>query len=193
MYSLLPAVVSLLFLCCGGYVLQSRGVSRISLTFFLLCATTFCWQFTWAVMFQVEDAKVAEAAAKLGYLIILFLPTTLYHFIAELTVQRRRERSWVELSYVVAGMLGLILLSSDWIIAGVQRYFFGFYPKAGPLHVLHLLQTGAVVGRGLWLLYQRQKLAVSTEKTRRIKLHAVIAQVIDRGEAVDEQADQAIA
>jgi signal transduction histidine kinase len=165
MHSVLPAVVSLLFLCYGAYVLHSRGVTRISLTFFMLCATTFCWQFTWAVLFQIHQEQEALSLAKLGYLLILFLPTTLYHFIAELTVQRG-ERRWVELSYLVAGLLGVILLSTDWLIAGLYPYFFGFYPKAGVLHPLHLLQTAVVVGRGLWLLYQRQKQAVSTEKTR---------------------------
>lgn len=165
MHSLLPAVVSLLFLCYGAYVLHSRGVSRISLTFFLLCATTFCWQFTWAVLFQIHDEDEALALAKLGYLLILFLPTTLYHFVAELTAQRS-ERRWVDLSYVGAGLLGVIMLSTDWLIAGVYPYFFGFYPKAGPLHALHLLQTCLVVGRGLWLLYRRQQLAVSTERSR---------------------------
>ena len=165
MHSLLPAVVSLLFLCCGAYVLHSRGVSRISLTFFLLCATTFCWQFTWAVLFQIHNPHEALALAKLGYLLILFLPTTLYHFIAELTAQRS-ERRWVDLSYVTAGLLGVVMLSSDWLIAGLYPYFFGYYPKAGPLHPLHLAQTGIVVGRGLWLLYRRQQVAVSTEKTR---------------------------
>jgi len=165
MHSVLPAVVSLLFLCYGAYVLRSRGVSRISLTFFMLCATTFCWQFTWAVLFQIRNEQVALSLAKLGYLLILFLPTTLYHFIAELTAQRS-ERRWVELSYVVAGLLGVILLSTDSLIAGLYPYFFGFYPKAGPLHPLHLAQTGLVVGRGLWLLYRRQQQAVSTEKTR---------------------------
>jgi signal transduction histidine kinase len=165
MHSLLPAVVSLLFLCYGAYVLHSRGVSRISLTFFMLCVTTFCWQFTWAVLFQTQDEHEARSLAKLGYLLILFLPTTLYHFIAELTAQRS-ERRWVELSYLVAGLLGVILLSSDWLVSGVYSYFFGYYPKAGPLHPLHLAQTGLVVGRGLWLLYRRQAQAVSTEKTR---------------------------
>jgi hypothetical protein len=33
------------------------------------------------------------------------------------------------------------------------------------LHPLHLL-TVLVVGRGLWLLYRRQRMAVSTERTR---------------------------
>jgi signal transduction histidine kinase len=165
MHSLPPAVVSMLFLCYGAYVLHSRGVNRISLTFFMLCVTTFCWQFAWALLFQIQDERAALPMVKLGYLLILFLPTTLYHFIAELTAQRK-ERRWVQLSYVVAGLLGLILLSSDWVIAGVYAYFFGFYPKAGPLHPLHLAQTGLVVGRGLWLLYRRQALAVSTEQTR---------------------------
>ncbi|WP_343733422.1 ATP-binding protein [Duganella sp.] len=165
MHSLLPAVVSLLFLCYGGYVLRSRGVSRISLTFFLLCSTTFCWQFTWAILFQMDDDRAALSLAKLGYLLILFLPTTLYHFIAELTAQRGEGR-WVALSYAVAGLLGVLLLTSDWLLAGLYRYFFGFYPKAGPLHPLHLLQTVLVVGRGLWLLYRRQQLAVSIERTR---------------------------
>jgi len=165
MHSLLPAVVSLLFLCYGAYVLRSRGVSRISLTFFLLCGTTFCWQFSWAILFQMDDEHTALPLAKLGYLMILFLPTTLYHFVAELTAQRGEGR-WVALSYGMAGLLGLLLLTSGWLVAGLYRYFFGFYPQAGPLHALHLLQTVAVVGRGLWLLYRRQQQAVSTERTR---------------------------
>ena len=165
MYSLLPAIVSLLFLCYGAYVLYSRGVGRISLTFFLLCATTFCWQFTWAVLFQVSDAGLAQILIKLGYLLILFLPTTLYHFIAELTASHS-ERPLVGASYLLAALLAVLLLSTDWVVAGMYRYFFGYYPKAGGLHPLHLLQTGVVVTRGLYLLYRRRQQAVSTEKTR---------------------------
>jgi signal transduction histidine kinase len=165
MYSLLPAVVSLLFLCYGIYVLHSRGAGRISLTFFLLCTTTFCWQFTWAILFQVDDRHWAQILVKLGYLLILFLPTTLYHFIAELTATRS-ERPLVSASYLLATVLAVLLLSTDWVVAGMYHYFFGFYPKAGWLHPLHLLQTGTVVMRGLYLLYRRRQLAVSTEKTR---------------------------
>jgi hypothetical protein len=113
----------------------------------------------------VPDGRRAAALslAKLGYLMILFLPTTLYHFIAELTAQRGEGRWWP--CPTPAGVLGLLLLTSDWLVAGLYRYFFGFYPRAGLLHPLHLLQTGLVVGRGLWLLYRRQRTAVSTERT----------------------------
>lgn len=165
MHSILPALVSLLFLSYGTYILHTRGVSRISLILFALCGTTFCWQFIWAVLFQIHDEHEALTLVKLGYLLLLFLPSTLYHFVTELTA-RRDERRWVELSYLVAGLLGIVLLSSDLLIDGLYPYFFGFYPKAGALHPLHILQTCIVVSRSLWLLYRSQRLALMAEKSR---------------------------
>ncbi len=165
MYSILPGLVSLVFISYGLYVLNSRGINRISLTFFLLCATTFSWQAMWAVLFQVKDPGTALLLARIGYLPILVLPTTLYHFIAELT-GRRSERPFVHASYALAGALGVMIITTDWFVSGLYPYFFGFYPKAGWLHPVHLLQTVVVVGRGLYLLYRRQQVAQSTEKAR---------------------------
>jgi len=165
MYSILPALVSALFIGYGIYVLGSRGPSRVALTFFMVCITTFSWQAAWAVLFQTRDALLALYVARIGYLFILFLPTTLYHFITELTGSKP-ERPGVYASYGLSCLLGLLLLTSDAMLAGLNGYFFGFYPRAGWLHPLHLLQTMLVVCRGLWLLYQRQLVAVSTEKVR---------------------------
>jgi hypothetical protein len=165
MHSILPALVSLLFLSYGAYVLNTRGVNRISLILFTLCGITFCWQFSWAVLFQIHDEHEALALVKLGYVLLLFLPSTLYHFVTELT-SRRDERRWVELSYLVAGLLGVVLLSSDLLIDGLYPYFFGFYPKAGALHPLHILQTCIVVGRSVWLLHRSHRMAVPAEKNR---------------------------
>lgn len=165
MYSLLPAIVSLVFLGYGVYVLGSRGSNCTTLTFFLVCVTTFFWQFTWSILFQVRDEELAVTLAKVGYLLILFLPTSLYHFVVELT-RRSAEGNWVRLSYACATLLGVILVLSDSVVAGVYHYFFGFYPKAGMLHPLHVLQTTVVVTRALYLLYRQQKMAVSTERLR---------------------------
>jgi len=165
MYSILPALVSLLFLGYGAYVLGSRGASRAALTFFLVCLTTFCWQFTWAILFQAREQSTAVLLARAGYLLILFLPTTLYHFIVELT-RRRADMRAVYLSYLVAAGLGVLLFSGNTIVAGVHHPFFGFYPAAGTLHPLHVLQTTAVIWRALYVLVQEQRRAVSTERLR---------------------------
>jgi len=165
MYSLIPAMVSALFIGYGLYVLRSRGPTRVGLVYFAVCATTFFWQATWAMLFLARDEGLAMALARLGYLPILFLPTTLYHFIIELT-GARDDRHWLRLSYLLACGLGMLLPTTDWVLSGVQHFFFGYYPKAGWLHPLHLLQTVVVVWRALWLLHRRLDQAVSTERSR---------------------------
>ncbi len=165
MYSLPPALVSLLFLAYGAYVLGSRGASRVALSFFLVCITTFVWQFTWAILFQVNDPALAVMLAKGGYLLILFLPTTIYQFAVELT-RKDSERVRVTFSYAGAAVLALVLLSSELLVAGVYQTFFGFYPKAGLLHPLHIAHTAMVISRAAWLLLRQQKIALSTDRLR---------------------------
>jgi hypothetical protein len=43
MYSILPAVVSALFLGFGLYVLLTDGLTRLSTPFALMCVCTFGW------------------------------------------------------------------------------------------------------------------------------------------------------
>ena len=165
MYSLLPALVSGLFLGYGLYVLAAKGRNRVSLCFFALCLSTFCWQAAWAVLFQVRDPFWADVWARLGYLLIIFLPTNLYHFLVEIA-ETPRERRWVALSYGLAFGLGLVNVGTELFVAGHYDYFFGPYPKAGPLHPVHLLQTALVVSRGLVLTWQSARRASSDQRAR---------------------------
>lgn len=165
MYSVLPAIVSVLFLGYGLYALASRGLNRTSASFFLLCLTMFFWQGTWAVLFQVSDPAIADILVKFGYLFILFLPSSLYHFLAEIC-GRREELRYVYLSYALALALAVMLLLSDLFVAGHYRYFWGYYPKAGALHPVHLLQTLVIMLRCLHLTYVAQKSASSDKQTR---------------------------
>lgn len=85
MYSILPAFVSALFLGFGVYVLLTEGLTRLSVPFALMCATTFFWQGTWAFLFQTSDPELSGVLVKVGYFFILFLPTTFYHFVTEVS------------------------------------------------------------------------------------------------------------
>lgn len=157
-YSFFPAAVALLFLGYGIYVIRQSGANRVSLSFFLVCLGTFFWQFAWAVLFQVEDPQAAALLVRIGWLPIVFLPTSLYHFLAEIT-GRRQELVGVYISYAIAAALALTLFVSDLLITGYYEYFFGYYPRAGVLHPLHVLQTVVVVLRGLYITWRAQKAA----------------------------------
>lgn len=168
MHSLLPALVSGLFLGYGLYVLSSRGFNRISLSFLALCVGTASWQGVWAVLFQTPDPQLADRLIRAGYLVIIFLPTCLYHFVVEVLGVRGEQR-WLRASYAAAVVLAVLNLTSDLFVAGHHQYFFGFYPKAGPLHWVHVVQAGVVVGRGIWLCHRIAK-AGTGERSRRTRL-----------------------
>lgn len=155
MYSVLPVLVCALFLACGLYVIVDRGRNRVTQAFLLLCVTTAIWQGTWAVLFQVDDPHTAQVLVRVGYLFILFLPTTLYQFLVEIS-DAPDERRNVAASYLVACVLALVLAFSDLFVAGYYHYPWGYYPKAGQLHWIHILQTSVVVLRGLYVTVRQQ-------------------------------------
>lgn len=165
MYSVLPAFVSVLFLGYGLYVVAVKGLNRVTAAFLLICLTTFAWQGSWAVLFQVHDPQVARFLVKFGYLLIIFLPTSLYHFMVELT-RRSGELRYVWLSYLFAAGLAVVNVGSDWFVEGYYAYYWGYYPQAGLLHPLHVLQTLVLVARSLYIAYRQQKTAAGNERMR---------------------------
>jgi two-component system, CAI-1 autoinducer sensor kinase/phosphatase CqsS len=174
MYSLLPALVSGLFIAFGFYVLAAKGLSRVTASFFLFCVTTFFWHSTWAVLYTVSDAAVADMIIRFGYLMIIFLPTTMYHFAAEICAQKS-EQAWIYASYGLAALLAVFVPFGDWFVAGHYTYYWGFYPKAGPLHAVHVLQTAVLALRVFVMAYQRYKSAPLAQRSKwRIFLVAVV-------------------
>ncbi|CAG9266620.1 Histidine kinase [Paraburkholderia unamae] len=156
MYSILPAFVSALFLGFGVYVLLTEGLTRLSVPFALMCATTFFWQGTWAFLFQTSDPELSGVLVKVGYFFILFLPTTFYHFVTEVSA-RRGERPLLIASYALSVLLAVLLLASDAVVDGYGTFFFGKYPKAGMLHPVHVAQTVLLACRSAWLLFAARR------------------------------------
>jgi two-component system, CAI-1 autoinducer sensor kinase/phosphatase CqsS len=165
MYSLLPALVSGLFFSYGIYVLIAKGFHRISIIFFLHCITTFFWQGTWAVLFQVRDPELAIFLVKFGYLFIIFLPTTLYHFLTVIT-GRHDEIKLVYASYGLGVILVCFDVASTLFISGYYDYAWGYYPKASLLHPVHVLQTTFVICRGLYITWQQKRISLLKQRIR---------------------------
>ncbi|WP_233827921.1 sensor histidine kinase [Paraburkholderia sp. ZP32-5] len=191
MYSILPAFVSALFLGFGTYVLIREGITRISVPFAVMCATTFVWQGTWAFLFQTTNPDVANLLVKFGYLFILFLPTALYHFSIEV-VSRRGERPVLLMSYSLCVVLAVLLMSSNEIVDGFNTFFFGDYPRAGRLHPVHVVQTVVVVSRSAWLLFDARR-HTSAAGARKLLGLCLVGVVVYSLAAVDYAVNYAVA
>ena len=157
MISILPALVACYFLLVGVVIVKSDKPSELIKIFFAFCFTTFVWQSSFAAMFQAPNERLALFLAKLGWSFILFLPTTLYHFLVLLN-QKKEDAQMVRCSYLLSLLLLFFLLFSDLLLAGVTKHSWGYYPKAGMFEIIHIIQTFVIVSRGLVITYRRQVL-----------------------------------
>lgn len=188
-YSILPGVVAIYFVIMSIVVFRSAtpGPTRTALLGLLL--TSVVWQGSWAILFQSTDPLTIDLMVRLGYLLILFLPTTLYHFLAALA-DAKSERKYIIGSYLLALSLAM-LLPGDLFVAGYYDYHFGPYPMAGVLHPIHVLQTMIVVSRGLWLAWQAQKPAYEPKRSQ--LRYSVLALLIYTVAAVDYAVNYGVA
>lgn len=154
MFSIFPAFVAALFLACGIYAISVNGANRVSLSFFLLCLTTAAWQGTWAVLFQVENIDSVRLLIKIGYTLIVFLPSTFYLFSVEICF-KATERRMVILSFAVAVVLTIAVFEDRLFVRGEYHYFFGYYPMAGKLHPIHVIQSILIALRCPYIVYRK--------------------------------------
>ncbi len=173
MNSLLPAIVAVVALSCGLFVIADKGFGRIGKSFLALCIGVFFWQVTWIFLLQIHDPQMARILVKLGYLLLLFLPTLLYQFLAEIS-ERKEEHPWIWVSCGIATVLALIDLGAGLVTNGYYEYAWGFYPKAGPLHHVHLVHTSVVIARVLYIAWHQQSAA---SPDLRIRLRVCLASV----------------
>ncbi len=130
------------------------------------------WQGIWSVLFQISNEETAIILAKVGYFFIVFLPTTMYHFLILVSENKdEKEAQYLKWAYWVSCSFALCLVT-DLFVSGVYHYSWGFYPKAGILHPLHVLQTSVVVSRGLYLVFK--KYVKTKETVLRAKLTLVL-------------------
>jgi len=149
-YALPPLITCLLALFLFVFVvLKSRAEAY--LTFAGVCLCTAYWQGAWVFLFNVQDAAVATTIARIGYSGIVFIPFVFFHFISVYTNSKNRKKT-IALCYVTALIFLVLLWSSDLFVSGTYTFFWGFYPKAGPIHPFYLLATTLLLSRALYLL-----------------------------------------
>lgn len=166
-YSILPAFVALYFAFVGAVTWNRSKRETVHKTFILLCLSTVAWQISWAILFQTQDEAVAEKIAVIGYSFIIFLPTFLYHFLSSVS-KANGEQTYIRASYVLCGILYFFLIKTEYFVQGVYQYKWGYYPKAGVIHFIHILQTVVVVTRGLFVTYESLKKSSEIAEKRKL-------------------------
>jgi len=178
-YSLPPLISSILFLLIGSFCFLKNRKSVVTLTFGLLCLATIWWQFSWFILFNTKAGTLANFVVKLGYTGIIFIPITFFHFFTSF-LKAEKDKWLVFLSYLIGLFFVLILWFTNYFINGFYEYYWGFYPKAGFVHPLHLAQLSILAFRAVVLLVSHlrsQKLSPLRYNQIKYVLLALIAYI----------------
>ncbi len=153
LYTIPPFLSSILFLLLGVSVYWSNRKSAINTNFLLVCFVTSWWQFTWFILFNIQNEILANYLVKIGHIGIIFIPIFFFHFFLSFLGRISKfDKYLLYFSYLFGLIFELILWKTDYFIDGFYKYFWGFYPKAGPLHPLYLLFLSFISIRIIYLL-----------------------------------------
>jgi len=109
---------------------------------------------------------------KIGYSGVLFIPSTIYHFIITILRQKEKtkEKVFIRLFYLVSIICFIYLWSGEYFIKeSYYHYFWGYYPKASLLHPVYLIVVSIIPIRVLILLYFAIKREVLSINRQRLK------------------------
>ena len=176
-------VTASLSVALGIFVLR-RNKSKLNWTFALWCFLTGYWQAHWTLLFNINDESLAVVLARIGYSGITFIPIVFFHFVAEFTQSLVLKRLSL-LFYAIGATFLFLTWTGDRYIAGVYRYDWGFYPKAGALHPVFLAFLGIMLALGLnALLAYRRRVSEQRLKVNQVN-YIIVSTLIYSLAAVD--------
>ncbi len=129
-----PQLISGIIISLIGYFvfLKYKDTKKEEqLVLFLACMSLSVWLFGYSGMYATKDESLGIIWARIGFIGVIFIPITFYHF--TVAVLKIKSRIPVFALYLIA--LPFIALGlTDYIYKGMNNFFWGFYPKIGMLY-----------------------------------------------------------
>ncbi len=123
-----PAATALLVLLFGIRVV-TRRVSRASIAFFILTLFGAIWQVGFTGMFLSTTVEKCLGWLKFAYLGVPFLAPAVYQFTVEMLRIAQRRRAALVIGWLVAAQFAILAVGTDYLVDGVYRFRWGFYPR----------------------------------------------------------------
>jgi len=99
-------------------------------------------------MYASDNIANAVFWARLGYLGVIFIPISLYHFTITF-LQDQKRKKYLPYIYLI-GLIFIIASRTDYFINGMHNYFWGYYPSVGIFYPFWVLFYGSMF---LWTVY----------------------------------------
>lgn len=153
-YSILPLVISLLLISLGIFVYLKNRKKILNKIFLLITLVGGLWLFSYSIAYGCKNDKIASLWLKIGYSGVIFIPITTFHYTLEF-LKIRKLRLITFLAYLFGFTYIPLLWLTPYLIKGVYKFFWGYYPRAGIFHPVFLISFIGLVSFSftLWLYF----------------------------------------
>ncbi|MGH7232620.1 MAG: ATP-binding protein [Nitrospiraceae bacterium] len=167
LYSIPPLLAGSLVIACGLWIFMKSHRATKNITFGMICLGLSAWLFGFFMIYSAARAEEAQFWGKAVYAGVVYIPAFFYHFCVSFLHTRPRCKLIVP-NYLISTVF-LLLVPTTYLIDGQYSYFWGYYPKAGPLHPVFLMFFCWVSVLSLLKLHAGYKTAATPLEATRIK------------------------
>lgn len=155
LYSTPPLLAATLIFACGLWILLKNPKAVSNITFSLVCLGISIWLFSSFMLYSSANENEAFFWTKFVDSGVVFIPALFYQFCHSFL--KNRGGKWPTVANYLISTIFLIFLPTNYIYNGMYSYYYGYYPKAGPLHPLFLVYFCSASGFSLKKLYQEYR------------------------------------
>lgn len=143
-YSFNPYAIPMAFaasavLGLGLTLLIAESRSAIHVWFCVMALTIGLWLTAFALLYCAVDAGTGLRWAKLAYVGVACMPSAIYQFtIAVLHPRSGGSLRLARISWLLSAVFLIAIINTDWLVRGLYRYWWGYYPQYGWLSLPYL-------------------------------------------------------
>lgn len=135
-YSIFPVLSSLFILFLGVFVFIKQSKSPVNLAFSRFSVLTFIWLFFSGISYSISIEQQAFPWLIISYTAVVLMPVAFFHIpYAFLNLSHKRILAFL---YIITFLFIYSLYNTDYLVNGLYKYYWGYYPKAGLLHPVYL-------------------------------------------------------
>lgn len=152
-YSIPTLIGSILALIIGVFVFLKDTKSKVSTSFALFCLAISGWLAFFSMSYSSKSIYMADFFGRAGCVFVDFAAPCLYNFIT-IFLNLKKEKKWVYTVLFLATVIGVLsFTTSSVFLQAPRKYYWGYYPSAGPLHLMAISLHSIVMLRIIALLY----------------------------------------
>jgi len=125
-FAIPPLVASIFLFILAFLVLLRNPREKINRSYFYMNFSAFIWQLGYFFVYISRTEELADFWQRIVYLGVPFLAPTMYHFSINF-FKNKNGYKFIIPYYIFAMIFSLLSVTTNFLIIGVKKYFWGYY------------------------------------------------------------------